>query len=223
MMLRPALAAAALLLVPAVAAADETPPEAPGVTAQVRPSPYGIGARIGGYGFRRDGGHDFDECRMNGFGVFGERRFGSHFFVETGLDMYFSQEASDGDLPIDRVSGLVTAAAGLRMALLSRLDGYAQLGVGLEMTRVSVPYDDHRIEDRKALPLGFLGIGGDVRVGSRTHLGAVFRASLMGNFDYDPARLEMQEGWTEPPAASEVFDPSMGFAAQGQFYLRRDL
>jgi len=33
----------------------------------------------------------------------------------------------------------------------------------------------------------------------------------------------MQPGWTTPPAAAEVFDPSPDAAAQGQFYVRRDL
>jgi hypothetical protein len=45
----------------------------------------------------------------------------------------------------------------------------------------------------------------------------------MGNFDYDPGDLEMQPGWTSPPAADEVFDPAPDAAAQVQFYLRRDL
>ena len=220
MTLRSALFAAALL-VPTAAAAEADLP-AP-VARPDETSVYAMGARVGGYGFRRDSGGNFDECRMGGIGVFGERRFGDHFFVETGLDMYFSDEAPEGDLPINRVSGLVTAAAGVRTKIAWRLEGYAQLGVGLEMTRVSVPYEERTISDRLALPLGFFGFGGDIRVGGRTHLGAVFRAHMMGNFDYDPARLEMQSGWTEPPAASDVFDPSLAFAAQAQFYVRRDL
>ena len=154
---------------------------------------------------------------------FGERRFGKYLFVETGLDLYFSQEPAEGDLPIDRVSGALTAAAGMRAHATSRLSGYAQLGVGVELTRVSVPYDDHEITDQLALPTGFLGVGGDIRLGAKTYVGANVRFHVMGNFDYDPASLEMETGWTTPPSADEVFDPSASFAAQGQFYLRRDL
>lgn len=209
----------------ATALADESGPTAVKVS-----TGYSFGARVGGYGFRREEGdrrNAWDECRMNGLGVFGERRLGGPLFVEGGLDLYFSesfpQAPSDEDLPIDRMSSLVTAAVGLRAPGPWRTSGYAQLGVGLELTRVSVPYGEDRITDQQALPAGFLGVGGDVRVGDRTHLGMNFRAHVMGNFDYDPDDLEMQPGWTTPPAADEVFAPSPDAAAQVQFYLRRDL
>jgi hypothetical protein len=191
---------------------------------------YAFGARVGGYGFRRDSGdqrNEWDECRMNGLGLFGERRFGRHLFVETGLDMYFSETFPmapvEGDLPIDRFSGLVTAAAGLRARATSWLSGYAQLGLGLELTKVSVPYQDGTIDDQLAMPIGFLGVGGDIRLGKRTYFGANLRAHVMGNFEYDPSQLEMEPGWTTPPGADEVFDPSVDVAAQAQFYVRRDL
>ncbi|MFI5293358.1 MAG: hypothetical protein ACHQ02_10875, partial [Candidatus Limnocylindrales bacterium] len=148
-------------------------------------------------------------------------------FVETGLDFYFSEsfpmQGYEGDLPIDRMSGLATAAIGMRAEGPWRTSGYAQLGAGLELTRVSVPYGETRITDQMALPAGYIGFGGDIRVGEHTYLGASLRAHLMGNFDYDPTKLEMQPGWTEPPGADEVFNPSPDAAAQGQFYIRRDL
>jgi hypothetical protein len=230
----PALALA-LTCLPAVALASpaDTAPGVPtpaGAAAAKAPSPYAFGARVGGYGFRRDSGdtrNEWDECRMNGLGLFGQRKLGSHLFVETGLDFYFSETfpmaPTEGDLPIDRMSGLVTAAAGMRASATSWLSGYAQLGIGLEVTRVSVPYADHDITDELALPLGFIGVGGDIKIAAKTYLGASLRAHVMGNFEYDPAKLEMQPGWTEPPSAGEVFDPSPDLAAQGQFYLRRDL
>jgi hypothetical protein len=197
------------------------------------PSIWAFGARVGGYGFRRDTAsagstrNAWDVCRMNGLGVFGERHLGAHAFVESGLDLYFSEsfpmQPNPDDLPIDRVSGLVTAAIGLRASGPWRTSGYAQLGAGLELTRVKVPYGDTTIADSQALPEGFVGIGGDLRVGEHTYLGANLRAHVMGNFDYDPKKLEMQPGWTSPPAASEVFDATPAAAAQGQFYVRRDL
>jgi hypothetical protein len=212
---------------------DTAPAPAPAATPTAGakgPSTYAFGARVGGYGFRRDSGdsrNEWDECRMNGLGLFGERKLGRFLFVETGLDFYFTEsfplEPNEGDLPIDRMSGLVTAAAGMRASATSWLSGYAQVGVGLELTRVSVPYADRELTDQLAMPIGFLGIGGDVKIGAKTYLGANLRAHVMGNFDYDPAKLEMQPGWTEPPNAGEVFDPSPDLAAQGQFYLRRDI
>ncbi len=194
------------------------------------PSVYSFGARIGGYGFRREEGdkrNAWDECRMNGLGVFATRALGqAGFFVEGGVDLYFSETfplpVAD-DLPIDRMSGLLTAAIGLRADGPWRTLGYAQLGVGLELTQVSVPYGDASISDQLVLPAGFVGIGGEIRVGDHTSLGANLRAHVMGNFSYDPDDLEMQPGWTSPPAAGEVFDPSPDAAAQAQFYVRRAL
>jgi hypothetical protein len=207
------IVAASLLFVAAPAAAD--------------PSVFAFGARVGGYGFRHDNSNDWNECRMNGMGVFGERRFGGHAFVETGLDLYFTQSfpmaTQRTDAPIDRTSGLFTAAIGMRASGPWRTDGYAQVGAGLELTRVSVPYQDSRISDQMALPEGFIGVGGDIKIGDKTYLGANLRAHVMGNFNYDPKQLQMQPGWTSPPAASTVFDPSPQVAAQGQFYVRRDL
>jgi hypothetical protein len=221
--MRTLLAALSMLLAAGVAHADEMP------TAELA-TDYGFGARVGGYGFRRDEGdrrNAWDECRMNGLGVFAERKLGVHFFVEGGLDLYFSetfpQPETQEDLPIDRMSSLVTAAIGVRAPGPWRTAGFAQVGAGLELTRVSVPYGEDRITDSLALPAGFLGVGGDIAVGARTYLGASLRAHVMGNFDYDPGDLEMQPGWTSPPAADEVFDPAPDAAAQVQFYLRRDL
>jgi len=211
-----AIAAFLLGLLPSLALADPS-------------SPYAIGVRTGGYGFRPEGdpGSDgWNQCRMNGIGVFGDRGIGGAggpLFVEAGLDAYFSLPPSEGDLPIDRMSALVSAAAGVRTQLASRVRGFVQLGVGAELTRVSVPYGDARIRDNKLLPDGFFGVGIDVRLGRSTMLGAAARAHVMGNFDYDPARLEMQNPWLAAPSASAVFDASPDLAAQAQFYLRREL
>lgn len=221
----------AALLSPLVAPAAADPADAPPPAPAARPAPrYGFGARIGGWGFRRDTGtlaDGWNKCRMNGLGVFGQRGFGRYLFVETGVDLYFTEafpmQPVEGDLPINRTSGIVTAAAGLRAAATSWLTGYTELGLGVELSRVSVPYNGHSISDNLALPVGFLGIGGDIKVGARTFIGASLRANVMGAFDYDPKKLAMQPGWTQPPSAGEVFDPSPGLAAQAQFYVRRDL
>ena len=204
----------ASLIVSSVAAAD----------------PMSVGFRVGGYGFRREGSSGensaWDVCRMNGLGLFGNRTVSGPLFVEAGLDTYFStNQGQSTDLPIDRQSALVSVAGGVRTQVTSWLGGYAQLGVGLELTRVAVPYGDSTIRDNKALPDGFFGIGGDLRIAKGTYIGASLRTLVMGNFDYDPTKLQMSSSsqWVAPPKASDVFSASPGFAAQGQFYLRHDL
>src|SRR5687768_16688385 len=116
-----------------------------------------VGFRVGGYGFKREGdtsAESWTECRMNGVGVFASRDIRGPAFVEAGLDASTSQSfptpAPETDLPIDRMSGLVSVAAGARTQIGSRLRGYVQLGAGVEMTRVSVPYGDNRtVRDSK--------------------------------------------------------------------------
>ena len=186
---------------------------------------YDLGARVGGYGFRQDDGSgEWTECRMNGFGVFGGRALPGPLFVEAGIDMYGSLDpANANDLPIDRTSGLFSTAIGARTQIASWLRGYVQLGGGLELTRVSVPYGDQRIRDTKAMPEGFFGIGFDIKLAKGTHLGSSFRTLVMGNFDYDPAGLEMKDNWSWKPDADLVFDASPDVATQVQFYLRREL
>lgn len=213
-----------------VAAAEPTASSPPAASA--RPATYDLGIRIGGYGFKREGddrpGEGWTECRMNGFGVFASRAVRGPVFIEAGLDMYASidvpPESADMDLPIDRMSGLVSVAGGVRTQLASWLRGYAQLGAGVELTRVSVPYGDDTIRDTKAMPEGFFGVGFDLRIARRTYVGAAFRTLMMGNFDYARAELEQKQEWGfSTPDAAIVFDASLDFAAQGQFYVRRDL
>jgi hypothetical protein len=103
------------------------------------------------------------------------------------------------------------------------LRGYVQLGGGVELTRVSVPYGDQQLRDHKALPEAFFGFGVDIKIFESTHIGSTFRTLVMGNFDYDPTRLEMNDGWTWTPDKNEVFDASPDVAAQMQFYIRREL
>jgi hypothetical protein len=204
-----------LLLVASTAAAEPTP------------SAYDLGVRVGGYGFHRDGDTDpatqWSECRMQGFGVFGSRALSGPLFVEVGLDMYstVAAQGAEGDLPISRTSGLASAAIGARARLGSRVRSYVQLGAGLELTHVSVASGEQAIRDDKALPMGFFGVGLDVRLAGRTYVGGLVRGMVMGNFDYDPARLG--NSWSMAPSASEVFAASPDAAMLGQLYLRHDL
>lgn len=227
------LAPAIVPLGPTLAFAEPQPQPEPTTTlAKAASGPtYDLGIRIGGYGFHREGdnrpGEGWSQCRMNGLGVFGSRALRGPLFVEAGLDMYSSADGpiapEPTDLPIDRTSGLLSAAIGARINVTSWLRGYVQLGTGLEVTRVSVPYGQERIRDTKVMPEGFFGAGAELKLLRGTYFGASLRTLVMGNFDYDPARLDMSNGWVAPPPASEVFDASAGVAAQGQFYVRHDL
>ena len=220
----------ASLLISGAAAADS-----PLSSAAAAPdSTYAIGARVGGYGFRRAddpgliegaGGSAWNECRMNGFGVFGDRVLRGPFFLEAALDSYFSLgQGAPTDLPIDRVNLLVTTAIGARVHFTSWLRGYVQLGGGVELAHLSVPYaDGSTIRADKAFPDGFLGFGVDFRVAKHTYLGANLRAHVMANFNYDPSRLQMSNAWIAAPSPGDVFAASPALAAQGQFYVRQEL
>ena len=215
---------AAVLTVSSVAIADPVDaPPAPKVE-----HPFEVGARIGGYGFRREGADQtkaWSECRMNGFGIFGTRALRGPLFVEAGIDMYSSVTSAQepGDLPIDRTSGLLSTSIGARTNITRWLRGYAQLGGGFELAHVSVPYGETRIRDNKVMPEGFFGFGAEINLGQRTRIGSNFRTHVMGNFDYDPSRLDMSQGWIAAPSTNEVFDASPDVATQVQFYVRREL
>lgn len=195
-------------------------------TAAAEPTPLTVGARVGGYGFRNpdavdDSGHvAWDECRMNGLGVFARKSLGRRFFAETGADVYFSEAfplpaagTPDGTTQ-DRLSGQLTVAAGADILRTEHFVGFAQLGAGVELTQFRFSHGDDVLEDQRVLPLGFIGIGGELRLGRHTALGASMRAHLMGNFDaaYEPDR----DVWDPMTNHLEV---SPEAAAQGQFYV----
>lgn len=214
-----------LLLGTTSAYAETDRPTAPTPT---KAATYDLGLRVGGYGFRREGDNDrqtaWTECRMDGFGVFGSRSLTGPLFLEAGLDMYsstdFNAPGSENDLPVARTSGIFSAAIGARANIMSRVRGFVQLGAGVELTSVSVPYGEQTVRDKLVMPEGFFGAGFDVRLFKRTHLGAQVRAHVMGNFDYDPQKLDTT--WTMP-AADEVFDASPDAAMQGQLYFRHEI
>ncbi|HUH02412.1 MAG TPA: outer membrane beta-barrel protein [Kofleriaceae bacterium] len=192
---------------------------------------YAFGMRVGGYGFRNtqaeSAAEKWNDCRMNGLGLFGQKHLTEHAFLEAGSDIYFSDDMILGEDSthaenMDRLSGLLSVSAGLRMYPASRVSAYAQVGVGLELTRVTMGAAAHGHTDgpvaasapaemtsTRTLPMGFVGFGGDVRVGSRTRLGANFRTNLMAHFDHG-------EGMTTLEAVPEA-------ANQVQFYLRYSL
>jgi hypothetical protein len=227
-----AFVVAALVAAPPLAAAD--PADATSViAAATAPSVYDVGFRVGGYGFRREGdptpGEGWNECRMDGIGVFADRTLRGPLYLELGLDGYtsstlFETAAQKMDAPIDRISLLVSVAGGARTQLTRWLRGYVQVGAGVELTHVSMPYgSDGTIRDDLALPEGFFGIGGDIRVARGTYVGASMRVLVMGNFNYAASQPMTGNQWVSQPTPAQLFDASPDLAIQGQFYFRRDL
>ncbi len=197
----------------------------PSLFASTPANPYAFGVRVGGYGFHREGTGAWDECRMSGAGVFADHGLRGPLYLEVGLDAYSTNGTSPAtDLPLDRQSALLSTALGARAHLTSWLRVYAQLGAGVELARLSVPYGDgSTIRADKVMPDGFLGVGLDLRLLHHTYFGAQMRTLVMGNFDYDPQRLQMANQWVAPPSSSDVFSASPALAAEGQFYLRQEL
>ena len=175
-----ALVPAVLAALPPPAAADPSgSPDGQGGPGVTRPAdgparaPFTVGARVGGYGFRNPGTVDdhghvaWDACRMNGLGVFARRPVG-RLFAEAGADLYFAESfpmtPAPGDEAIDRVSGLLTVAIGADVVRTRRVSIHAQLGAGLELTRVAMTMATGEVhKDRRALPVGFVGVGETVK------------------------------------------------------------
>src|SRR5688500_7514361 len=128
-----------VLLGSQVALADDGP-----APKRATESTYDLGVRVGGYGFRREGenaGEQWTECQRGGVGVFASRKMMGPLYLEAGIDAYTSRgEGEPQDLPIDRMSSIATIAGGARTNFTSWMRGFVQLGGGVELTRVAVPY-----------------------------------------------------------------------------------
>jgi len=186
------------------------------LTASAKPVVDNMGMRVGGYGFREatsatgEGRHGtgWQACRMNGLGLFVNKGLDATFFVEGGFDTYFTDTFPTGeamgtyDTPIDRSSGLLTVAGGARFLTDSRISPYLQVGIGAELTHVSLPA--LAMEDTALLPMGFFGAGANLRVTEKVQVGASLRVNAMGY--YDDAQFQSE------------LSPTLELATQGQFY-----
>ncbi len=175
-----------------------------------------MGIRVGGYGFREPIGANGEEpsgtgwqaCRMNGIGVFATKAIDKSFFIEGGLDTYFTdsfpipESKRIYDTPLDRSSALLTIAAGARFYTESLLSPFLQIGVGAELTHVSLPALG--LEETALLPMGFFGAGVTIRVGDQAKVGAVFRVNAMGYYNDAQFQTELA--------------PELELATQGQFF-----
>jgi hypothetical protein len=207
-----------LLLAAPLARAEPVPDAALAVDAA--PAAYSFGARVGGFGFRNTDDPEtgaWDDCRMNGVGLFAQRSLGHYLFAEAAFDLYTAKDAvatADGPPEMDRISGVTSVAGGARIPW-RWVAPYIQLGAGVEVTRARMAAVG--MEDRAVAPMGFLGIGADLRISPRLSLGAALRHNLIRHYRHDASvALGATGGTGEMTADYED-------AAQGQIILRYEM
>ena len=176
---------------------------------------FGVGMRIGGYGFRHVNGDNlaWDDCRMNGVGAFGTLDFTDTFFAELGMDHYFAtgKTVSSG---MDRHSTFVSAAIGARLIPDKIISPYFQIGGGPEWTKIDV--EGHSLQ--KAAPTGFIGIGGELNI-ENFHFGTHLRAYTMAH----PLHGESADSAHTHLASDEGVQVEQEVAGQMQFFVRYSL
>ncbi len=216
--LRDALWAIALLL-PTHTLATEASAEAAADTWRL-----GFGLRVGGYGFREPSGGStsWEDCRMDGMGVFSSIDLDPHFFGEVGLD-YYQANAGVVEDGMDRESGHLQVAVGARMFPDFFLTPYVQIGGGAEWTKMSLPATGAERED--VFPTGFLGLGAELNITESLKLGSSLRMYVMAH----PAHEEHGVNYGDSTHAvtlhaltadDEKVPVEYGAAGQLQFFLR---
>lgn len=160
----------------------------------------GIGARIGGYGFRQvneEGNLDWENCRMNGTGAFLTLEHG-HLYTEVAADVYHTiAEPMQGG--IDRLSLHTTAAIGARFRADKFISPHLYIGGGAEFTSVEL-FD---VKVFAVAPVGFLGVGGELNFGD-LRLGLTIRSNVMQLPVYDWDRRN-QIRWETEASGQALF------------------
>lgn len=206
-----ALAACLLLALPAAARAeaDRSDSDPPGAHAHSGRNAFGF--RVGGFGFRNtEPGKEgqWDDCKMNGSGVYGQRAITEHVFAEAAFDLYQADlEVHPG---MDRVSAVASVAAGARMFPRARFSPYVQVGAGVEWTRLEMG----DLRQSGVYPMGFIGLGADVRITGKFHVGFAARTNVFAHFEHHDAPVAQSAGEHAHEMTKE-YDA----AAQGQISL----
>lgn len=213
-----------------VASAQSAPQEAPAAKdtaaeSEAYPGGFlrpGFGARVGGYGFRHaDGEGVWDNCRMNGVGVFGTLDLDKHVFGEVGLDFY-SAAPETNEQGLDRVSTHGTVGVGFRMLPDFIVSPYAELGGGVEWTRIEALQDGETLlADEGAYPVGYIGFGLEFNATDNLKLGGAFRMLATVLPKYGEAQGDGSWKWNDTTVSGEGrIETESDFAAQAQFFLR---
>lgn len=168
-----------------------------------------VGARVGGYGFRQLNPEtnliNWENCRMNGVGIFGDFDFArTKLYSELSLDMYHAigEPLSQG---IDRLSFHTQGLIGYRVPLTSWLIPNIHLGGGAELTRVEI----HGKLDRRVVPVGFAGVGGEIAI-QNMRFGMAIRSNVMQLPEY---------GWSQNTQRAQM-EYRTEIAGQALFSIR---
>ena len=195
--------------------------------AQSRRPEFGLGARVGGYGFRdvQEGVLSWADCRMDGTGLYGTADVTKVFFGEFGADLYHSTGSSEG---MDRLSFFPSVAAGARLFAGKIVTPYMLVGGGPEFTKITMD----GVSTKHMLATAFWGVGGELNVKS-FHFGTVIKVFAMGLPEHThgtrQAHLESHEHAHEPSPRSASAIPAHDasdrnivheVAAQMQFSVR---
>ena len=217
------LLALGALLAPAVAAAESTHERPDRQRAESEaaeqtdegssaesPWSFGAGARIGGYGFRhvKNDKLSWDDCRMNGVGLFATLDYNRRFFAELSVDYYHAtgKTVASG---MDRMSMFLLGAVGTRFLRDFFLTPYLQAGIGPEWTKIEVGG-----RQRTALLAApFLGVGVEANLG-RFKLGTHLRTFAMGVPDH------LGHGTGSHPHAGGDVPITYEVAGEMQFFAR---
>ena len=209
---------ALVVALPSIAYAE--PPDRAHRTAT--PLTFGFGARVGGYGFReyRDDKLIWQDCRMNGTGIFGTLDIGRYLFGEVSADLYnaIARPLSNG---MDRTSLHTLAAVGARAFPDSWVTPYVQVGGGPEFTRIELGGDSLKA----VLPEAFMGIGGELNW-KHLHFGTTLRVFTMAVPTHPHSVTHPSSGGGGAHTAHQALEPDgevevqQEAAAQMQFSVR---
>jgi hypothetical protein len=213
--LAPALVLAEPATNPAAEPAAPAADQAPAAVAVHAPETM-VGLRAGGYGFRNTtpgNEGEWNDCEMDGSGIFARRTLSRRFYAEAALDLYHARNESVVPGTMDRMSTVASLAGGVRILPDHRVSPYLEVGTGIELTKASIHGTDAQTSG--AFPMGFFGFGVDVAVFRGLGLGLAVRTNVMAHFPH----IEMPV-----PAADEgehthaLGDPDFELAAQGQLF-----
>ncbi|MCA9641806.1 MAG: outer membrane beta-barrel protein [Polyangiaceae bacterium] len=182
----------------------------------------GFGARVGGYGFRHaDGEGVWDNCRMNGVGVFGTLDLNRHVFGEVGLDFY-SAAPETNEQGLDRVSTHGTLGVGFRMLPDFIVSPYAELGGGVELTRIEALQDGEAVMSHSAVyPVGYIGFGLEINATDNLKLGGAFRMLATTLPVYGESQGDGSWKWNDTTVSGGGrIETQSDFAAQAQLFVR---
>ncbi len=180
----------------------------------------GFGARVGGYGFRQTDGSSekWDDCRMNGLGLFATLDMSQTFFTSLGVDLYHAAPSAQEE-GMDRESTHLLAGVGARMFPEFVLTPFVELGGGAEWTRIDL--GPQRTEG--VFPVGFIGLGAELNVTRELKLGAQLRMLATTQPDVAASSTAQALGTSQSALTTDgggEVATRAAMAAQGQFFLR---